>query len=38
MAGSPEQARLLFGFETADWLLLVAGVTLSAVFAAVFIF
>jgi hypothetical protein len=37
MSGSLKPA-LLFGFEAADWLLLVGGVALSAVFAAVFVF
>ncbi len=37
MAASPQQARLLFGFEPADWLLLVGGVALSAIFAVVFV-
>jgi hypothetical protein len=38
MRGSPEQVRLLLGFEATDWLLLVGGVALSAVFAAIFVF
>ncbi len=31
------QARLLFGFEPADWLFLIGGVALLAGFAAVFV-
>ena len=37
MSSSLEQARLLFGFEPADWLFLVGGVALVTVFAAVFV-
>jgi hypothetical protein len=37
MSGYPEQVRLLFGFEAADWLFLVAGVALVTAFAAVFV-
>ncbi len=37
MPGSPEQARILFGFEAADWLFLAGGVALVTVFAAVFV-
>jgi hypothetical protein len=36
MSGSPEQARILFGFEAGDWLYLAGGVALTAVIAAVF--
>jgi len=38
MSGSPRQARLLFGFDAAEWLFLVAGVALTTVVAAVFVF
>jgi len=37
MSGSPEQARILYGFEAADWLFLVVGVALVTAFAAVFV-
>jgi hypothetical protein len=36
MLGSPR--RLLFGFDGADWLFLAAGVALTTVVAAVFVF
>jgi hypothetical protein len=35
MSSSPEQVRILFGFEPADWLFLAGGVALAAVVAAV---
>jgi len=38
MSGYPEQARLLFGFEAADWLFLAGGVALTAVVAAMIVF
>jgi len=38
MSGSPKRARILFGFETVDWLYLAGGVALTAVVAAVFVF
>ncbi len=38
MSSSPEQARILFGFETADWLFLAGGIALTAVVAAVIVF
>jgi hypothetical protein len=37
MSSFSERPRLLFGFEAADWLFLVAGVALVTVFAAVFV-
>jgi hypothetical protein len=37
MLGSPKRARLLFGFEPADWLLLAGGIALAAVVAAVLV-
>jgi hypothetical protein len=37
MSSSPEQVRILFGFEAADWLFLAGGVALVTVFAAVFV-
>jgi len=33
MSGSPQQRRLLFGFEAADWLFLACGIVLVAVVA-----
>jgi len=38
MSGSLGRVRLLFGFDAADWLFLVAGVALTTVVAAVFVF
>ncbi len=38
MSSSPEQARILFGFEAADWLFLAVGVALTAIVAAVIVF
>jgi len=38
MSGYPEQVRLLFGFEAADWLFLAGGVALTAVVAAMIVF
>jgi hypothetical protein len=37
MSSFPEQPRLLFGFETVDWLFLTSGVALTAFITAVLV-